>query len=371
MTDRVTRRALNRATLARQGLLGRTDAAPLATIQHLVGLQAQEPRDPYIGLWSRLADFRVGDLEALLADRHVVRLVVQRGTVHAVAADDCFLLRRLAQPILTQQLRTHSEYGPPLRDADLDLVTETAQAVLSARPMNTTQLRDALAERLPQYDAAALAFACRNLLPFVQVPPRGMWSRSGAVVGTTADAWLGRTDDRSGTVDDVMLRFLGAFGPATVRDAATWSRYTGLREVFDRLAPRLRQLVDDDGAEYYDLPDAPRPEADVDAPVRLLPQYDNALLAYADRRRLVEDDMSDIWMGQSGFLGSVLVDGILRGMWRFDRPFREVVAGKPAVLTVTTTPLRRRAAAAVLEEAANLAAFACPNGVEDVRVVVR
>ena len=235
--------------------------------------------------------------------------------------------------------------------------------------MNTKQLRAALSEQFPAEDAAALAFACRNLLPFVQTPPRGLWSRSGEVVGTTAQAWLGREDDGAGTIDDVMLRYLAAFGPASVRDAATWSRYTGLREVFDRLAPKLRRFVDDDGVEYFDLPDAPRPANDIDAPVRLLPQYDNALLAYADRRRLIDRDLSDIWMGQTGFVGSVLVDGMLRGMWRFDRPFREVVAGKPTTLTVTVADVPRRRAAQVATEGRRLAAFVSAKGVEDVRVV--
>lgn len=368
MADRISRRELNRATLARQHLLARAPGEPLALVRHLVGLQAQEARDPYVGLWARLADFRVEQLETLLTERRVVRLVVQRGTVHVVDADDCFLLRRLAQPILTQQLFTHRDHGPPLRELDLDGFVTEAGPILASAPMNTRQLRLALTGAFPADDPAALAFACRNLLPFVQVPPRGLWSRGGEVVGTTAQAWLGREDDGQGTVDDVMLRYVAAFGPATVRDAATWSRYTALREVFDRLAPRLRTFVDDDGVEYFDLADAPRPDGDVDAPVRFLPQYDNALLAHADRRRFVTRDLSEIWMGQTGFVGSVLVDGMLRGMWRFDRPFREVVAGKPSVVTVTIADLTKRESGAIAIEAERLSAFV--NAVvDDVRVV--
>jgi hypothetical protein len=368
MADRISRRELNRATLARQRLLAREPGDPLEVVRTFLGLQAQEPRDPYVGIWARLADFRVEELETLLTERRVVRLVVQRGTVHAVDADDCFLLRRLAQPILTQQLFSHQDHGPPLRDLDLDRFVARAAPIVASAPRNTKQLRAALAEELPDGDAAALAFACRNLLPFVQVPPRGLWSRGGEVVGTTAQAWLGREDDGTGTVDDVMLRYLAAFGPSTLRDAATWSRYTALREVFDRLAPQLRTFVDDDGVEYFDLPDAPRPAGDVAAPVRFLPQYDNALLAHADRTRFVTRDLSDIWMGQTGFVGSVLVDGMLRGMWRFDRSFRDVIAGKPSVLTVTIADLRKREVAAVSAEGERLAAFV--NAVvDDLRVV--
>jgi hypothetical protein len=368
MADRISRRGLNRATLARQHLLARDGSDPIGLVRELVGLQAQEPRDPYLGLWARLADFEVEQLESLLIDRTVVRLVVQRGTVHVVAADDCFLLRRLAQPILTQQLFTHGDHGARLREIDLDHVVAVAAPIVASAPVNTKQLRVALADTFPDDDAAALAFACRNLFAFVQVPPRGLWSRGGEVVGTTAQAWLGREDDGHGTVDDVILRYLAAFGPATVRDAATWSRYTGLREVFDRLAPRLRTFVDDDGIEYHDVPDGPRPGADVDAPVRFLPRYDNVMLSHADRSRFVTGAFAHNWLAQTGFVGSILVDGALRGLWRFDRPFREVVDGKASVLTVTVAGLGKRELAAVTAEAQRLVAFVHAR-VDELRVV--
>jgi hypothetical protein len=369
VVDRLSLRSLNRATLERQFLLERTDASAAHVIRHLVGLQAQEPRDPYIGLWSRRVGFRVEDLEELLTERAVVRLVVQRGTVHAIVSADCFLLARLARPILTQQLHTHRDHGPLVRDVDLDAAMAVAAEILAPEPLSTRRLREALSERFPMHDAAALAFACRNLLALVQVPPRGLWSRSGQVVGTTAEAWLGRPDDGVGSVDDVMLRYLAAFGPATVRDAATWSKYTGLREVFDRLKPRLDRFVDEDGTEYVDLPDAPRPDPDVPAPVRFLPQYDNLLLAHANRRRFITRDLSGIWMGQTGFVGSLLVDGTLRGMWRFDHPHRHVVAGESSTLTITTSPkLTRAEATDVLVEAEAFVSFVAPAGGIEIRL---
>ena len=341
-------------------------------IQHLVGLQAQEPRDPYVGLWSRLVGFDAAELESLILERRVVRLVVQRGTVHAVTADDCLVLRPLAQHVLTQQLHTHRDYGPQLDGVDLDAVMAVA-AELLAEPMTTRQLRTALAARFPDDDAAALAFACRNLLPFIQVPPRGLWSRSGQVVGTTAVAWLGRDVDSRPSMDDVMRRYLAAFGPATVQDAATWSRYIGLREVFDRLRPSLRTYRDDDGREYFDVADGPLPDPQTPAPVRLLPQYDNVLLSHKDRSRFVEGDlatMSSIWMGQLGFVGSVLVDGRLAGMWRTDVPKRHSSAGLEPLVTITiTTPRRltKRIAAEVEGEAARFLQFATPGADHAVR----
>jgi hypothetical protein len=335
----LTARQLNRATLARQHLLERVDKPAEAVIADLVGLQAQEPQDPYIGLWSRIAGFQPAELERLLLDRRVVRLTVQRGTVHTVTAEDCLVLRPLAAPILTQQLRNHRDHGHVCEAADLDDVMRVAAEILTT-PRSTRELRDVLAERFPDRDASALAFACRNLLAFVQVPPRGLWSRGGQVVGTTAEAWLGRPLEQQPSVADVIRRYLAAFGPATVRDAATWSRYTGLAEVFERLRPELRTFRDEAGREHFDVPGAPRPDPGVGAPVRLLPQYDNVLLGHADRTRFVTDaGLSNIWMEQTGFLGSVLVDGVVAGMWRFDRPLSSVVdASVPATLTVRLLP---------------------------------
>jgi hypothetical protein len=345
-------------------------------VERLVGLQAQEPRDPYVGLWSRLVDFDVTELETLLLDRRVGRLTVQPGTVHVVSADDCLVLRPLAQRVLTQQLHSHPEYGPRLRDVDLDAVM-TEAAVVLAIPRSTAQLRAELATRFPQHDAAAMAFACRNLLPLIQVPPRGLWSRSGQVVGTTPLAWLGSDIDPAPSVDDVILRYVAAFGPATVQDAATWSRYTALREVFDRLRDKLRTFHDEDGREYFDVPDGPLPDPATAAPVRFLPQYDNLLLSHKDRRRFIAEDhdptgLSSIWMEQTGFIGSVLIDGMVTGMWRIDVPKRRATEPlQPATLTVTTVRrLAKADATGVEREGGRFLQFACPDVDHAVRLQV-
>ena len=291
----------------------------------------------------------------------MVRLVVQRGTVHAITADDCLVLRPLAQPVLTQQLHSHRDYAPQLVDVDLDRVMEYAARVL-AEPRNTRELRAELAAKFPDHDAAALAFACRNLLPFVQVPPRGLWSRSGQVVGTTAQAWLGRDVDPNPSVDDVMVRYLRAFGPATVQDAGTWSRYTGLREVFERLRPQLHTYQDEAGREYFDVRDVSLPEADTPAPVRLLPQYDNLLLAHKDRSRFIPsgfESMSAIWMEQRGFVGSVLLDGLLAGLWRIDESKQPAPSSRRTLTMTVTTPqdMVDDAAAGIMSEAERFLRF--------------
>jgi len=219
-------RALNRATLARQLLLGRSPMAPLDAVRQLVGMQAQVPLNPYHGLWSRLDGFRPESLAQLLLDRKVVRIVVMRGTIHLVTAEDCLVLRPLAQPVLDKELARHPLFGPALRGVDLGPALAAARELLAEQPMSGGQLRAAFADRFSDLDAAALAYACRNHLAFIQVPPRGVWGRKGQVKSTTAEVWLGRPLEEHPSIDDVMLRYLGAFGPASVADAATWSRLT-------------------------------------------------------------------------------------------------------------------------------------------------
>ncbi len=216
--DLLTQRALNRATLARQLLLERSTMPALDAVAHLVGMQAQVPLNPYAGLWSRLVGFRPDDLSRLLLGREVVRIVCLRGTLHLVTADDCLVLRPLAQPVLDREMANHPQHGPALAGVDLEPVLAEARLLLAERPRTGPQLRAALTERFPDLDGAALAFACRNRLAFVQVPPRGVWGRGGAVTGTTAEAWLGRPLAARPSIDEVVLRYFAAYGPATAGD---------------------------------------------------------------------------------------------------------------------------------------------------------
>ena len=284
------RRTLNRTTLTRQLLLRRSTMTPLAAVEHLVGLQAQIPLDPYLALWSRLEDFDPDELGRLLTERRVVRGVVIRGTIHLVTADDALVLRPLEQPVLDKELAAHRDHRDHLADLDLRPVLEFAEPLLAERPLTGAELRAALAERFPDLDPAALAYACRNHLALVQVPPRGVWGRTGTIRNTTAQAWLGRPLAEDPSFDEVVLRYLAAFGPALPADAGTWSRLTGMREVFDRLLPRLRTFRDEAGRELYDVPDAPIADPDQPAPARFLPEYDNVLLSHSDRSRFASDE---------------------------------------------------------------------------------
>ncbi len=193
-----------------------------------------------------------------------------------------------------------------------------AHPLLADTPMAGTQLRASLAERFPDLDAAALAYACRCLLPLVQVPPRGVWGKRLQVTSTPLDTWVGAPLAAEPSLDDVAYRYLAAFGPATTADLTTWSRLTGLRAVMDRLRPSLRPFRDERGRELLDLPDAPRPDPDVPAPVRYLPEYDNLLLSHADRRRFAPPADRSLAGASGPAKGTVLVDGHVQGIWRVE-----------------------------------------------------
>jgi hypothetical protein len=361
-------RALGRATLARQLLLEREARDVAATVDHLVGLQAQVPHNPYTALWSRLDPFDPEALSRLLSERALVRIVTLRGTLHLVTADDALRLRPLVQPVLDGELARHQTLAPLLVGVDLDAVMAVAKPLLDERPRTGPELRALMAERIPEHDPAALAFACRNRLALVQVPPRGLWGRGGQVTTTTAEAWLGRPLETEPSIDAAVLRYLAAFGPATVADVATWSRLTGFREVLERLRPQLRTFRDERGRELFDLPEAPRPDPDTPAPVRFLPEYDNVLLSHADRSRFVrpenQREVAAAFLERG--LGRILSDGQVRAVWRLDRE----PGGGPEVLTVRTFDgVNGREAGAIEAEAGRLLAFLAPGAPAEVRVV--
>lgn len=340
-------RALNRATLARQLLLDRAELTPLDAVRHLVGLQSQVPHNPYTALWSRLAGFRPESLSESLERREVVRTGVMRGTIHLLTADDCLLLRPLTQPVFEGHLWRHRDLSPQLRGVDLDPVVEAGRSALE-EPRTGTELRALLAARFPELDPAALAYACQMRLALVQVPPRGLWGTRARVRWTTAEAWLGQPLEADPSLEDVVLRYLAAFGPASVADVTTWCRLTGLRLVVERLRPQLVTFRDDRGRELFDLPDAPRPDPGTPAPVRFLPEYDNVLLSHDDRGRFVSATdralLRPVW---SVGWGSVFQDGMVRGVWRTQADG----------LVVRHVPLPKRVLAAITAEGRRFVRF--------------
>ncbi|MFI1951266.1 winged helix DNA-binding domain-containing protein [Streptomyces xinghaiensis] len=344
-------RALNRAYLARQMLLSRHRTSASAAIESLVGLQSQQPVPPYYGLWTRLADFRPEELSRLISERAVTRIVVMRGTVHLVTADDALALRPWVQPCLDRGMR--SAWGKDLAGIELSALAGAARELLGARHLSTTELGGLLGERWPGHSPSLLVNAARVLLPLVQVPPRGLWGRSARTTYATAESWLGRPLVPEPPAGELVVRYLAAFGPATVKDVQAWSGLTRLRETMARLRPRLAVFRDTAGRELFDLPEAPRPGPDTPAPVRYLAPYDNAILSHADRTRIIDDAGRRAIATKNAVIpGTVLVDGFVRGAWRIDE------RRGTATLTVQPfTPLTARQRDELAEEGERLLAF--------------
>jgi hypothetical protein len=321
----LTTRALNRATLTRQLLLQRVDMPVLDAIEQVIALQAQLPNPPYIALWSRLSEFEKDELTHLIEKRKVVRSTMMRSTQHLVSARDYRSLRPVVQPVITRGWK-HT-YGKLVAGLDVDELLETARAELSSEPRTLTELQAILGARWPKHDPRALAYTVQFLLPLVHVPPRGTWGRGGAVPATMAESWLRRRMSTDSSPEALILRYLAAFGPASVADAQMYTGLTNLRASVEAMRAQLRVFRDESGKELLDLPDAPLPDPDVPAPPRFLPEYDNALLAHADRSRVVSDDnRKRIWTS-NGLLSSFLVDGMVAGRWKISRDSKRAVLG--------------------------------------------
>lgn len=310
-------RELNRALLARQLLLQRAVTPAEKAVEHLVGMQAQAPYAPYFGLWTRLADFRTDDLADALTGRRLVRIGLMRSTIHLVTPDDCMALRPWVQPALDRELNT--AFRKQTDGLDRAAVAAAGRALLAEEPLSTKELGVRLHEQWPDREARALTYVVRNLVPLVQVPPRGIWGAGGLTRYATAEDWLGRPGEPGARPAGTVLRYLAAFGPASVRDVQTWAGLVRLRPVIDELRPQLSVFRDENGTELFDLPDAPRPGGDAPAPVRFLPEYDNLLASHADRTRVVSDEHRKLIMTRNGMLATFLVDGFVRGTWRIVR----------------------------------------------------
>ena len=308
-------RALNRATLHRQLLLNRSPLSAGAAVEHLLGLQAQNVKPPYYALAARLDGFTPDALSGPMAEREVVRIVTMRSTIHTHTAADALTLRPLVQAARDREL---GNFRKGLVGVDLDRLAVIARELVEAEPRTMKELREALLVEWPDADPQALGIAARCKLPLVQVTPRGLWGRSGQVALTTAEHWLGRPAEPAPAPDATVLRYLAAFGPASVKDMQTWSGLTRLREAFERLRPQLVVFYDQNGVELFDLPDAPRPDADTPAPPRFLPEFDNLLLSHADRTRVVPPEYwGRAWWGNVAYR-TFLVDGFLAGVWKLD-----------------------------------------------------
>ena len=366
MTSPLSLRELNRATLERQLLLRRAAMAARQAVGHLAGLQAQAPLAPYVGLWTRLAGFGHQELENLLTERAVVRAHLMRNTVHLLTAEDFVSFRPLLQPLMERGLA--GNFGRNLAGIDSGEIKAAAAALLSQDALTRVEIGRRLAPRWPDHDPASLAYAATHLLPVVQVPPRGLWRSGGQASFFLAAAWLDGLDlsppDPARAREQMVLRYLAAYGPASVPDIQAWSGLSRLREVTERLGARLRAFTGPDGGQLLDLPDAPRPSPDVPAPPRFLPEYDNLLLSFAERSRVIPHRRPiPLPPGNGATGGTLLVDGLWQADWKITKAKHQTV--------LEIRPFIRLGAAetdAIAAEGTRLLDFAGPVGMAgDVR----
>ena len=335
-------------------------------VERLVCMQAQVPENPYVALWSRLRDFDAEELSTLIADRRVVRAPLMRVTIHLASARDCLRLRPLLQPLMTRVFR--SPWEPQLAGADAAEVATAGRELLAAEPRTRAELSRLLAPRWPDADPLTLAYAVTFLVPLVQVPPRGLWGATSQATWAAAEVWLDDELDANPSIEDVVLRYLAAFGPASVADMRTWCGIGGLRAIVEGLRPQLRTFRDERGRELFDVPDGAFCDPGTPAPPRFLPEYDNLLLSHADRSRVLRGLGPGLPFPRGKWIGTLLVDGFFRAYWNL------VEEAGVATLTVDRfTPVPDDPAgtpAAIAAEGARLLAFIAPDaGEQRVRFV--
>ena len=343
MSERVlTLRELNRATLARQLLLQRKRLPPAGVIEHLVGMQAQSPQAPYIGIWSRAASFRPATLERELERQEVVRATLLRQTIHLVTRRDYWLIRAA--------LEETNHYD---KSAIAKRLAPEIRRLVEREPVTTAEALAHLKEKhgLTGVNARRAWRGARVRANLVHSSDSALWS-------TPREGYFGRYvaleepqafDSLEARVE-LVRRYLAAFGPASAQDFRIWAmmRMAEVKPAFDRLGT-ARRFRDETGRELVDVPRAPLPESETPAPVRFLPRWDNALLAYVDRARVIPESYRKRVISMNGDVAQTfLVDGFVAGTWSYEE---ERVVPKPF------SKLPRAVLRELEEERARLEAF--------------
>ena len=350
MLQTLTNRQLNRATLARQWMLERADVAIPDATAFLLGLQAQTTNGPYQALWNRLKGFKHQALTALIADKTLLRATTMRTTLHLHTVPDMRTIRPLVQPVLD---RTFSSVAKSRAiNADRLAVKAAGVKIVDQGPITAGELGKRLLEHFPDSDPLVLAQVVQGAETLIQVPPSRIWGHGGAPLLTRIENWIGTGLGEPHPLPDLVLRYLAAYGPASVKDMQTWSGLTRLAPAFEAVSDQLVTFAGEDGRTLYDLPDAPRPDPDVPAPVRFLPDYDNVFLGFADRFRTQPPYAKDRMVVVNGYVATFTVDGFIAGNWTQSR--------KKDVLTLSLAPFRKlskKEMADVEREGAAMGAF--------------
>ncbi len=352
MADRVLKlRELNRATLARQMLLERETLPVPAAIERLVGLQAQLALPPFIGLWTRVRDFRRENLADLIESRVVIKATLMRATLHLLTAEDYLRFRAALQPVLLGAASAIARQRG--EDFDLDKVLKAARRYIGEKPRTFAEISEMVTKLMPEHDVGAMRYSVRTHLPLVQVPVNSGWSYPNKPEFTLAESWIGRSISNKDNLRDLVFRYLAAFGPASVTDMQTWSGLPKLKETFEKLKPELQTYRDEGRRELFDLPDLALLAEDITAPVRFLPEFDNLLLSHSNRTRVIADEhRSKVYLPGLRVAATILVDGFVCGVWKIEK------AKNVATLVIEPfDKLTRRDRAALIDEGDQLVRF--------------
>ena len=355
----LTRRQLNRATLARQLLLERADIPITDAVGRLAGMQMQEEPPVHVGLWSRLAGLTREAVLAAFHDRSLVRGTAMRGTLYAFPADDFAWVRPTIGPGLAEDaLRYVSKTASP---AEVSAAIDHLTAVLAAGPLTADRMRDEVAALIPGCDVRTVTYAARMTLPLVQLPGGGRAGVSAFAMKTPfalAESWLGRPLPTEPDLPELVRRYLAAYGPATAADIGAWTGVPGPAALLKSMLGELVTYRGEGKSVLYDVPDGPMPDPETPTPPRLLPAFDNLLLSHKDRTR-VDTDEHRARLYQKGnlrILASILVDGEAVGTWRIE------TARRVATLTILPfVPITNPDRLALAEEAERVAHFLEPT----------
>ncbi len=368
---RLTLRELNRATLQRQWLLERHRATPAEAVGTLAGLQAQHANSPYIALWPRVRDFAIADLEAALEDRSVVKATVMRTTLHVVAATDYHALDAAATD------RRIASWAPTAEGAGLDAAAlNRGLLAYCHEPRTVAEMEAHLDEiapdsRLAKVMPAGVGHAAFRIASagggLVHVPPSGLWRSHGKPRYLDAGVWLPRERRPDGDegLRVAVQRYLTAYGPASLGDIGKWvgqPRISRVRAAVEALGERIVSVRGPDERDLVDLAEMSVPDGDQPAPARFLARWDSVLIAYDVRDRILPDAYRAAVIKKNGdFLPTVLVDGLVAGLWT-------VVAAKgEAALTITPfTKLTRPTKQELEAEGERLVRFIEPDATRHV-----
>ena len=337
----MTARELNRALLARQLLLERSTLSLPLALEQVGGLQTQYAPAGYVGLWTRVRDFDRDGLTAALESRAVVQATLMRVTIHLVSARDYWPIALAVR----EARRTNYLKVLKIDVREVERAAARVRELLADGPQRRDELQKSAGVDNRVWYGVGL------WLDLMRVPPSGTWERRKADLFTTAEQWLGppRGDAESG-LELLVRRYLGGFGPASVKEIATWAGVHP-RAILPALAsmPVVRYR-DESGRELVDLPDMPIPDPNTPAPVRFLPVWDATLLVHAREAQVLAEEHRPLVFNTKTphSVGTFLVDGRVAGTWK------EV---KGRVVHSPFEPLPKAARKKVEDEADRLSAF--------------